>query len=176
MKRALALILALVMTMALVACGGNKTTTSTPSTSTPATSTPSTTEPSKPAETPTTPTEPAKPAEPKILHLTSKTAAASGLSLVSTSEADSELQGYIQGKLYGYLPIDGKSALSPLLAAELPIDVNGDGYLNIADVNDILCCLSGAVDISDFAYDIDENGILNINDLNELLIALSKIA
>ena len=41
MKRALALILALVMTMALVACGGDKTTTSTPSTSTPAASTPS---------------------------------------------------------------------------------------------------------------------------------------
>ena len=81
MKRILALILALVMTMALVACGGDKTTTSTPSTTTPSTSTPSTTEPSKPAETPTTPTEPAKPAEPKILHLTSKTAAASGLSL-----------------------------------------------------------------------------------------------
>ena len=59
---------------------------------------------------------------------------------------------------------------------KLSIDVNGDGYLNIADVNDILCCLSGAVDISGFAYDIDENGILNINDLNELLIALSKIA
>ena len=127
MKRALALILALVMTMALVACGGDKTTTSTTTPST-STTTPSTTEPSKPAEpTPSTPTEPAKPAEPKILHLTSKTAAASGLSLVSTSEADTELQGYIQGKLYGYLPVDGKSALSPLLAAELPIDVNGDG-------------------------------------------------
>ena len=77
MKRALALILALVMTMALVACGGDKTTTSTPSTTTPGTSTPSTTEPSKPAE-------PEKPAEPKILHLASKTAAASALSLVST--------------------------------------------------------------------------------------------
>ena len=35
MKRTLALILALVMTMALVACGGDKTTTSTPSTTTP---------------------------------------------------------------------------------------------------------------------------------------------
>lgn len=126
MRRALALILALVMTMALVACGGDKPTTSTdkPATSTPSTSTPAT--PDKPTE-PSKPAEPEKPAEPKILHLTSKTAAASGLSLVSTSEADSELQGYIQGKLYGYLPVDGKSALSPLLAAELPIDVNGDG-------------------------------------------------
>ena len=40
MKRTLALILALVMTMALVACGGDKPTTSNPGTSTPATSTP----------------------------------------------------------------------------------------------------------------------------------------
>lgn len=127
MKRALALILALVMTMALVACGGDKTTTSTPSTSTPATTTPSTTEPSKPAETPTTPTEPAKPAEPKILHLTSKTAAASALSLVSTSDADTEIQSLIQGYLYGNLPIDGKAVLTGLLADGEPVDVNGDG-------------------------------------------------
>ena len=53
MKRTLALILALVMTMALVACGGDKATTSTtPSTSTPSTTNPSTSTPStdKPAE------------------------------------------------------------------------------------------------------------------------------
>ena len=48
MKRTVALILALVMTMALVACGGDKPTTSTPGTSTPATSTPAT--PDKPTE------------------------------------------------------------------------------------------------------------------------------
>ncbi|MBE6961367.1 MAG: ABC transporter substrate-binding protein [Ruminococcaceae bacterium] len=42
MRRALALILALVMTMALVACGGDKPTTSTPGTDKPATSTPGT--------------------------------------------------------------------------------------------------------------------------------------
>jgi len=51
MKRTIALILALVMTMALVACGGDKPTSSTPSnptTSTPSTSTPGT---DKPAET-----------------------------------------------------------------------------------------------------------------------------
>ena len=43
MKRTLALILALVMTMALVACGGDKATTSTtPSTTTPSTTTPTT--------------------------------------------------------------------------------------------------------------------------------------
>ena len=64
MKRVLALLLALVMTMALVACGGDKPT-STPTTpSTPTQpSTPSTpTEPSKPAD-PSTPATPEKPAE-----------------------------------------------------------------------------------------------------------------
>ena len=54
MKRALALILALVMTMALVACGGDKATTSTkPGTS----STPSTTTPGTSTTTPGTTTE-----------------------------------------------------------------------------------------------------------------------
>ena len=52
MRRILALLLALVMTMALVACGGDKPAssipTSTPGTSTPATSTPA--NPDKPAE------------------------------------------------------------------------------------------------------------------------------
>ena len=62
MKRTLALILALVMTMALVACGGDKATSSTPST--PSTSTPGTTTPSTP--TPGTTTEPSKPAEPTL--------------------------------------------------------------------------------------------------------------
>ena len=55
MKRIVALILALVMTMALVACGGDKATTSTtPGTTTPGTTTEPgiTTEPSKPAEDP----------------------------------------------------------------------------------------------------------------------------
>ena len=59
MKRALALILALVMTMALVACGGDKPTSSTPSN--PTTSTPGTTNPS--TSTPGT-DKPAEPADP----------------------------------------------------------------------------------------------------------------
>ena len=59
MKRIVALILALVMTMALVACGGDKPTSSTPTNP----STPSNpTEPSKPAD-PSTPATPDKPAE-----------------------------------------------------------------------------------------------------------------
>ena len=68
MRRMLALVLALVMTMALVACGGDKTTTSTPGTSTPGTSTPSTTTPGTTTPGTTTPstTEPSKPAEPVV--------------------------------------------------------------------------------------------------------------
>ena len=58
MKRTIALILALVMTMALVACGGDKPTSSTPSN--PSTSTPGTTNPS--TSTPGTD----KPAEPTL--------------------------------------------------------------------------------------------------------------
>ena len=56
MKRALALILALVMTMALVACGGDKPTSTPTNPSNP-------TEPSKPTN-PSDPTEPSKPADP----------------------------------------------------------------------------------------------------------------
>ena len=59
MKRTLALILALVMTMALVACGGDKPTTST----TPGTSTPSNPTTSTPAN-PDKPAEPEKPVDP----------------------------------------------------------------------------------------------------------------
>ena len=59
MKRIVALILALVMTMALVACGGDKPTSSAST----APSNPS--EPNKPTE-PTTPSDPAKPSEPAV--------------------------------------------------------------------------------------------------------------
>ena len=122
MKRALALILALVMTMALVACGGNKATTgtTTPSTSTPAASTPGTTEPGKPAE-------PAKPAEPKILNLSLTAAPASAWAPASNTAASGDLQKYISGTLYAQMPVDGKAARVPVLADGEPIDVNGDG-------------------------------------------------
>ena len=65
MKKFLALLLAMTMVFALVACGGNNSknnaSTSTPSTSTPSTSTPSTTTPAEPA--PSTPAEPAATAD-----------------------------------------------------------------------------------------------------------------
>lgn len=58
MKKFMAMLLALTMLLALVACGGNNST-NTPSTSTPSTSTPSTSTPSTPA--------PAEPAAPSLL-------------------------------------------------------------------------------------------------------------
>ena len=62
MKRIIALILALVMTMALVACGGDKPTSSTP---TNPTNPSNPTQSSKPTE-PSKPADPAKPAEPAL--------------------------------------------------------------------------------------------------------------
>ena len=127
MKRAIALILAMVMTMALVACGGDKTTTSTTTPST-STTTPSTTEPSKPAEpTPSTPTEPAKPAEPKIYKTYTTSAASNAFAAIAQTTGDIDIQTRIAGTLYKTLPIDGKAVLSPLMADGEPTDVNGDG-------------------------------------------------
>ena len=127
MKRALALILALVMTMALVACGGTKapTTSTTPGTSSGTTST-TPTEPSKPSE-PEKPSEPAKPAEPKILNLALTAAPASAWAPASNTAASVSLQSYISGTLYAQMPVDGKAARIPQLADGEPIDVNGDG-------------------------------------------------
>jgi len=129
MRRALALILALMMIMALVACGGDKPG-STPATPDKSTTTP--TEPSKPTEPakpsePEKPAEPAKPAEPKILKLALTTAPASAWAPASNTAASISLQQYISGTLYAQMPVDGKAARVPQLAAEEPIDVNGDG-------------------------------------------------
>ena len=47
--------------------------------------------------------------------------------MLSQVESEANLQSLITGKLYQFLPVDGKSVLSPVLAAEQPVDVNGDG-------------------------------------------------
>ena len=123
MKRALALILAMVMTMALVACGGDKSTSSTSTTPDKSTTTPSTSEkPSDPQ-----PTEPEKPAEPKILQMRLSTAPANAWLPASNTAASISIQGKIAGKLYMTLPVAGKAVLSPVLADGMPVDVNGDG-------------------------------------------------
>ena len=126
MKRTLALILALIMTMALVACGGDKPTSSTPSStpSNPTSSTPAT--PDKPTE-PEKPTEPDKPAEPKIAYRYQSNESFTIFPQASASSYDEYIIDKISAKLYGYLPVDGKAVLSPVLADGEPIDVNGDG-------------------------------------------------
>ena len=125
MKRIAAFILALTMVMALVACGGDKPTSSTPSNPTQSTN-PS--EPSKPATSePEKPAEPENHAEPKILNQTFKTAAGNLCGYIDQDSASTGLQGLISSGLYGTLPIDGKASLVPVLAASEPVDVNGDG-------------------------------------------------
>ncbi|MBE6962722.1 MAG: hypothetical protein E7445_09770 [Ruminococcaceae bacterium] len=139
MRRALALILALVMTMALVSCGGDKTTGSTPGTPDKSTTTPGT--PDKSTTTPGTsekpsdpkPTEPEKPAEPKILKLAVDDSASNAHPIISSTGSDGGIQGKICEQLYGTIPVNGKGSLVPVLAAGDPVDVNGDGTVwNIA--------------------------------------------
>lgn len=138
MKRVLALCLAVLMIMSLAACSKPAETstpetkattapTTAPTSATPSTSsaTKATTEPST-SNTTEEPTAPA-PTEPKILHLAASAAATNTFALASSASADTSVQSHIQGKLYAFLPINGKSILSPVLAAAEPVDVNGDG-------------------------------------------------
>ena len=150
-RRTLALILALVMTMALVACGGTKTPTTSAGTSSAGTSSPapapgsSTTEPSKPAE-------PEKPAEPKILNDIGALAA-SACPLNTSSANDTPIRQKTIVSLYGYLPEDGKSALSPMLADGEPVDVNGDGLVwNIKVSKDAKWQNGEAINADTFVY------------------------
>ena len=129
MKRMLALILALTMVMALVACGGDKPTGSTPDKSA-TTSTP--TEPSKPADSskptePSKPAEPEKPAEPKVVNEYQKNESFSLFPQGSKSAYDDYILDRIIANLYNYLPVDGKAVMGPELADGEPVDVNGDG-------------------------------------------------
>ena len=121
MKRALALILALTMVMALVACGGDKPTSSAP------TSTPDKSATTSTPATPDKPAEPEKPAEPKIYKTYTTYTAANACAVVDQTTGSINIQQHIAGTLYKVLPVDGKAVLSPLMAAEEPIDVNGDG-------------------------------------------------
>ena len=126
MKRAIALILALTMVMALVACGGDKPS-STPS-STPSNPTQSS-KPSKPSEPskPTEPSKPVEPAKPKVANLYVSNEALLLFPQASKSTYDDDILARINSTLYGYLPVDGKAVLSPVLADGQPVDVNGDG-------------------------------------------------
>ncbi len=98
MKRFLALLLAMVMILSLAACGEKKTETA---------------------------PEPAP--EPKVLTYSVYTAASNGSALIATGGTDGLLTEMIAGTLYGYLPVNGKAIMSPILADGEPVDVNGDG-------------------------------------------------
>lgn len=73
-------------------------------------------------------TEPQK-TTPKILNLPSNSGATSANPYIGTQEADGEIINLITACPYGYIPReDGNgSQLVPMLAGDLPEDVNGDG-------------------------------------------------
>ena len=70
---------------------------------------------------------------------------------------------------------DGKcdTCQAPTEEYENPYDVNLDGIVNIADVNDLLVYLAGMSDNEEYHVDIDGNGVVNVADLNELLVELA---
>jgi len=114
----LAAMLSASMVMGLAACGGGQTAKEA-----------ATTAANKEAvstETTASQTE-AVSTEPKIFHYTESQAAASATTLIDATDSTSELAKMIGVGLYGVLPIDGKAALSPVLADGKPMDVNGDG-------------------------------------------------
>lgn len=134
MKKVLAIVLALLMILSLVACGGDKPTTSTPPASD--TTTPGTSEkPADPKPADPKPTEPEKPAEPKIVKLSLETAPGNAWHSADSTSASRSIQALLEGKLYGTIPVDGKAALSPILADGEPIDVNGDGITWYIKIN-----------------------------------------
>ena len=116
MKRFLALLLALVMLLSLAACG------SAPAEETKAPEQQGGSE--QPAETQD---QEETPAEPKVLTYAVYTAASNGCALIATGGTDGTLTEKIAATFYGYLPVDGKDIMSPVLADGEPIDVNGDG-------------------------------------------------
>ena len=70
---------------------------------------------------------------------------------------------------------DGKcdTCQAPTEEYENPYDVNLDGIVNIADVNDLLVYLAGMSDNEEYHVDIDGNGVVNVADLNDLLVELA---
>ena len=121
MKKVMALTLALLMILSLVACGGDKPTSTPTSSDKPATSTPAT--PDKPTE-PSKSAEPEKPTEPKILNLYTTSEATNAHYALKGS---TQIRDMSAGGLYAFMPDNGKAVLGPQLAASEPADVNGDG-------------------------------------------------
>ena len=125
MKRTLALLLVLMTVIGLLA-GCAKEPAVTPDPDPAPTPTPTPDNPD-PAPTP----EPVKPAEPKIYNMVSSNVDDSVNPMQAGTSANSDLAAYINGTLYQNYPGEDRisSYYGPELAAEMPIDVNGDGLV-----------------------------------------------
>lgn len=143
MKKCLALILAMVMLLSLAACGAEKPVETQPVVQQQGT-----------VETPTEPkVEETKPAEPKVLTYAVYTAASNGCALIATGGTDGTLTEMIATGLYGYIPVDGKDVLSPILADGMPEDVNGDGTVWNIKIKDGLKFANGEpITVDTFIY------------------------
>ena len=118
MKKIIAMILVLVMALSLVACN-NQPADPTKGNDPKPTQGGNDPQPTNPPAT--------EPAEPKVLTYAVYTAASNGCALIATGGTDGTLTEMIYASLYRTLPVNGKDVMSPELAAEEPIDVNGDG-------------------------------------------------
>lgn len=148
-RRTLALILALTMVVALVACGGEPTTSNPAGSSSAGTSAPAG---SGSASSSAGTADPVTPAAPKILYDVGAKAA-TACPLNTSAANDTALRSKTIVSLYGYLPKDGKSALAPMLADGEPVDVNGDGLVwNIKVSKDAKWQNGEAINADTFVY------------------------
>jgi len=127
MKKYTALFLALLMCFGLLAgCAKDPAVTPDPT----PTPTPTPT-PDNPNPTPTPTPDPVKPAEPKIYLMLSSNVDDSLNPMQAGTSANGDLAGFMHGTLYQNYPGEDRisSYYGPELAAEMPVDVNGDGLV-----------------------------------------------
>jgi hypothetical protein len=129
MKKTLAMLLAMLTLLSLLAgCAKEPEVTPDPDPVPTPTPTPGPGDPT-PAPTPTPDPTPAKPAEPKIYLMVTSNVDDSLNPMQAGTTANGELAGFLHGTLYQNYPGEDRisSYYGPELAAEMPIDVNGDG-------------------------------------------------
>ncbi len=57
-----------------------------------------------------------------------------------------------------------------------PEDVNGDGFINVNDLVDVLLCFGDpATPPCDTGQDITQDGFVNVNDLVEILLVFGDV-
>lgn len=147
MKRIIALFLAMIMTVTLAACGNGTNPASSAAENAVMQS----------AETQTSEAETnlatSTPEKPKIYRSSMGGNPANAWAPMSNTAASASIQGYLSGTLYATLPVDGKGAIAPLLAADDPVDVNGDGKTwNIAISEDAKWENGEAITADTFMY------------------------